>query len=368
MNKSKLSNNQMFAITANFTIGISLISVSSNATALAFQDAWISALITPIIGLPFIWLYYYLGKQYPGKTLIDIFKSAFGKWLGWIISAFFVVFVCFLNASEVVFYIGSFIQSEYMTETPLYALNLLMAIGIVIGLIYGLEAIARSAEIFVKLIMVLIVLATLLNLPNIQIDYLLPIFERGITPILKGSLILTSYITWPFIVLLMIYPSSTDQTIETRNSLFFGYLLGAAISFICTIMPLLVLGSKIAAQSAYPTYLLAKEINVGIINRVEAIISFSWIVSEFIRAVVFFYAGMMGLCQLFKINNYKRIVLPLGLVVLIYSGVVYPDAAYQAKWDSFTWVPFIATFGAIMPILILIITRIKKRMDSSIST
>ena len=64
MNKIKLTDNQMFALVANFTIGISMISVSSSTAGLAFQDAWISALITPIIGLPFIWLYLYLGKLF----------------------------------------------------------------------------------------------------------------------------------------------------------------------------------------------------------------------------------------------------------------------------------------------------------------
>lgn len=368
MNKTKLSNNQLFALVANFTIGTTVISVSSSVAALAKQDAWISALIATIIGLPFIWMYYYLGKSYPDKTLIDILKSVFGEWAGWIISAFFVIFVCFLDAEQVTFYIGNFVQTEYMTETPLYALNLLLAIGLVIGLLYGLEAIARSSEAFAVLVTVLMLVAMVLSLKNVNPENLLPIFEKGIAPAFKGSLVLSSYMTWPFIILLMIYPSSTDCTVKTRNSLFLGYLLCAAVNFICTIMSIMVLGSAITARSDYPTYLMAKEISVGIITRIEAIVSFSWIVTEFVRVLLYFYAGTIGLCQLFKIKNHKRIILPLGLVILIFSGVVYPDAAYLTKWDTTTWIPFIATFGAILPILILIISKIKKRTDSSIST
>ena len=199
-------------------------------------------------------------------------------------------------------------------------------------------------------------------------ENLLPIFEKGIAPSLKGSLYLSSYMTWPFVILLMIYPSSTDNTKQSRNCLFFGYLLGSVMSFICTIMSIMVLGSKITAQAQYPIYLLAKEIDIGIIDRIEGITAFSWMLSSFTKTLLYLYAGTIGLCQLFKINDYRRIVFPLVLVILVFSGIVYPDAAYQAKWDTTTWIPFIATFGAILPILILIITKIKKRIDSSIST
>lgn len=368
MNKVKLTDNQIFALVANFTIGISMISVSASAAGLAFQDAWISAIITPIFGLPFIWLYCYLGKTYPNKTIIDILKSVFGKWFGFIISLFFVLFVCFLNASEVVFYIGNFVKTEYMTETPIYVINLLMVVGLAIGLLYGIEAIARAAEVFVILVTVLIVFAMLLNLNNINPEYLLPIFEKGFTPVLKGSLILTSYLTWPAIVLLTIYPLNTVNSKKTHKALFFGYLLGAGISILCTIMPILVLGSTITARSQYPIYLMAKEITVGFITSIEPFVSFSWILSEFIRATVYFYAGIIGLSQLFTIKNHKRLILPLSLLVFLYSGVVYPTADYQTKWDTTTWVPFIATFGVLLPILIIIITKSKGRMQSKIST
>lgn len=366
--KTKISNHQLFALAANFAIGDTIIASSSSVAALAQQDAWIVALITPVIGLPFIWLYCYLGKLYSGKTLIDMIESAFGKWFGWIISAIFVTFICLLSAWQVVSYIGNFIQTEYMTETPLYALNLLLIVALVVGMLYGLESIARSAEVFVVLVIILMMVALALNLKNINVENLFPIFEEGIAPTLKGTLFSSVFLTWPFIILLMVYPSCTEQTSKTRKALFLGYLLGAVVNFVCTIMTIMVLGSTITARSLYPTYLMAKEINVGVITRIEGVVSFSWILTEFIRTILYFYAGTIGLCQLFKIKNHKRLILPLGLVTLIYSGVIYPTAVYQAKWDTTTWVVSILTFGVILPILILAVTKIKTRLGSSINT
>jgi spore germination protein KB len=361
MKKTKISDHQFFALTVNFTIGTIIITISSSIATLAQQDAWISAIIAPVIGVPFIWLYYYLGKLFPGKTLIDMVNYAFGKWVGWILSAMFVLFVCFLNVDEVMFYMGNFIQSEYMSETPLYALNILLAVAIVIGALYGFEAIARSAEIFFILIVVLISFTMILAVKDIKPENLLPIFEKGIAPSLKGSLSLSCYMTWPIVIFLMIHPLSTDNTIKTRNSFIYGYLLGALFNFICIIMSVMVLGSTITAGSEYPTYLMAKGISIGILTRIEGIVALSWILSQFIRLILYFYTGLIGFCQLFNIKNHKRIILPLGLVVLAYSGVIYPTAAYQTKWDTTTWIPFISTFGAVLPLLVLIISKIKMR-------
>ena len=344
------------------------MSASSGVAGLAKQDAWVCALFSAIIGLAFVWMYYYLGVLYPGKTFVEILMCVLGKWLGWIISAAFVLFVCFLDVAEVIFYVGEFIQAEYMTETPLYALNLLLVAGIVIGLYYGLEAIARSAEILIVIVTILIMVAMLLNLPNIKVENLLPVFEEGITPVLKGSLYLSSYMTWPLIVLNMIYPSNVNEPAKSRKSMFTGFIFGSSINFICTIMAILVLGSTITARSNYPTYLLTQEVNIGIITRIEGVMSGAWIITQFIKILLYFYAGLIGLAQLFGLKDHKKCIGPLALVMLVYSGVIYPNSAYQIKWDSTTWIPFIATFSVVLPLFLLIMAIPRKLIERKMNT
>ena len=198
-----------------------------------------------------------------------------------------------------------------------------------------------------------------MDIPNIKIENLLPIFEEGVTPALKGVFHLSSYMTWPLIVLLFIYPININDTLKARHSLFFGYLFGAGINFICTTMSIMVLGAAITAKSNYPTYLLAKEIDVGTISRIEGIVAGAWILSEFIKTILYYYAGVIGLSQLLGLNDYKRMVLPLSLVMLVVSGIVYPDIAYQSTWDNIIWIPFITTFGAVLPIVLLLVSKIQ---------
>lgn len=349
----------MFALVADYTIGTTVLSIISGVAGYAGRDAWIVALVTPFMGLPVLWMFFYLNKLFPGKTLVEIIQDVFGKWVGWIVSAYFVFFLCFLSVSEVVFYMGNFVKSEYMTETPLYAFNTLLVITIAVGLLYGIETIGRSSEIFLYIISFLILLTILLDLPNIKTDNLFPVLENGIAPVLKGCLYLNSFLALPLIVFAFFYPLNVADVQKSRKSFFGGYFWASFLGFLCTIMSIFILGATITAKTNYPTYLFSKEINISSITRFEGFITFSWMFAEFIKVSIYSYAGLVGFTQLFGLKGYKKMVIPIGISILVFSGVVYPNIAYQQKWDSTTWVVSVGTFGFVLPAALIIGKKIK---------
>lgn len=362
MNKIKISNHQVFALTASFTCGSGILVISATATGLAKQDAWISVLFTLAISLFEIWIISLLWKAYPSMTYIDMLKQIFGKWIGGIIAVGFV-FLCINSVPQITWYMNTFIRIEAMPETPPYAIGMVYIIVLLAALLYGLEAFSRAYEIFIYFISFLFILAMILVSPNAKIQNLQPIFEKGIIPILKGSFVLSGFLVFPIIILFMIYPVNTDNTLKVKKSFLKGYFWGGALIFISVIMSLLVLGSTITSNSQYPVYLLAKEINVGIIfTRLEFVVALVWITTLILRGILFFYAGIIGLAQLLGLKEHKKIIMPMGLIVLVLSQVVYPDVIYQADWDIFAWIPFIGTYGFVIPILMVVIFYIKKKL------
>jgi len=359
LNKEKINNHQVFSLVADYTLGTTILSVISGVAEYAAQDAWIVALITPFMGFPFLLLYFYMAKLFPGKTLVEILQDVFGKWLGGVLSAYIVFLVCFLNVSQIVFYIGNFMRTEYMTETPLYAFNTFLVIAIVVGLMYGLECIARTSEIFFYIINFLVLLVIILDIPNIKFENLFPVAENGMVPILKGCLYLNSYMAWPLIIFMMFCPLNVADIQKNRKSFYHGYFWASFLNFLCTIMSIMILGAAITAQTNYPTYLISQEINVSVITRVEGVVTFSWMCTEFIKVSVYFYAGLVGLKQLFGLNDYKKLIIPISLVLLIFSGVVYPNAQYQNRWDSTVWSLVIGSIATVFPISIIVVKKIK---------
>jgi spore germination protein KB len=359
MDKIKITNHQLMAITVAFVCGASTIIISSSATSLAKQDAWISVIVAMLIGLIVISTNTYLGGLYTEKTYVEIIQLLLGKWLGGFIAANFIL-MCFIGSSEFAWYVSDFFTIQYMPNTPPYSINILFVIAVVIALLYGIEVMARASEIFLYIIVIMFVLSMILVAPNIDVNNLLPVLEKGIIPVLKGTLPLLSFTVLPTILLNMIYPVNVKDIKGAKKSIFNGYLVAMAITFVSVLMCNLVMGSTITESSRYPVFLLTKEINVGIIlTRLEALIVVVWLLTIFVNTVFFFYAGALGLAQLLKLKDHKNIVLPLGLIVVVFSGFIYEDVIYEIKWDTEVWLPYITSLGLVLPILLLLVFFIK---------
>jgi spore germination protein KB len=360
MDTKKITSRQLFALTAFFTCGTTILYISSGLAGYAKQDAWIAAAITPVVGTAFLRLYTYLGSLYPDKTLVEVIISLFGKWVGGLFTLSFIV-LCFVNVPQVTWYVGNFV-TQSMSNMPMLVINAFVLAAAVIGLFYGIEAIGRSSEILIPAVSVMVILTFALVSPNIKIGYILPVFENGVTPVLKGSLLLLSYTTWPLIVLNMICPPLLSDLKTARKSFYRGYLWGSFIIFLCTIMAVLVLGSSVSESSVFPTFLIAQEISAGpLVTRMEEIIAIVWIITLFFKSVLYFYGGVLSLSQLLGLKDHKRIILPLSLIFLVLSVIVYPNTVYENEWDLVTWVPFIASFSVVLPVTLLIGAVIRKR-------
>lgn len=359
-NKIKISHNQLFALAANGALGSTIFVISGLLTEVAKQDAWITALITLVWGLLLVWLYYYLGKHYPGLTLIGINQKILGKWPGTILSAAYV-FLFLHVTTNAPWYVGDFI-GHIMPETPDYILYILFMTAVIAAVLYGLEAFARASEIFIIFVSIIFFVAIILILPKANIDNLLPVLEDGIFPSFKGSFFLFSFTTFPMLALMMIFPVNTSDLPQAAKAFARGYLWGSLIVFIAVIISILVLGSNIISSTQYASFLLFKEIDVGIIfSRLEFVIMTIWLVTQFVTCVLFFYAGVKGFAELFGLKDYRKVILPLGLIVTVLTGIIFPDANYQANWDSIVWPPYGTTFCLIIPGATAIILGIKKK-------
>jgi len=361
MNKIIISNRQFSFLISGYMFGSAPLLLSTGPAALAGPDAWISAVITTIAGLLVIRLNSYLGGLYPDKTLVEVIQIVLGKWIGSFISVCFI-FLTLVTATQVIWYVGDFFTTVYAPEISSYPVNILFIIVLAIALLYGLEAVCRATEIFFFIGFPLLIGSMLMLLPNVKTDNLLPILENGIIPVLKGAVPLMSFTVLPLIILNMVFPINTGNLRDAKKSMLQGYLLGAITTFVGVIMCILVLGSSITANLRFPLFTLTKEINVGnIFSRVEAIIVFVWLVTNFISVFFYLYAGIVGLSQLIKLKDHKKIILPILLIVSVYSGCIYENVPYEIFWDSYVWPPFIFTFGFILPLILIIVTAIKKQ-------
>lgn len=360
MENKKITSHQLYTLTATVSLGGTILVIASTVAGIAKQDAWISAFIAPAYGLLVMLTYYYLGSCYPGMTLIGMLNKIFGKWGGRVVAIAYV-FLFLVTAMQLPWYIGNF-MGRMMHETPVYVINSVFVAAAIIGILYGIEAIARASEFFIKLVSVLFIASVLLMMNKVKIDYSLPVLEEGIIPVLKGSYFISCYITFSVVIILMIYPRHVSEIKQAKKAMMKGLLWSGAVTFITILMSILVLGSALSARASFPSLMLIQEIEAaGIITRLEYIISIIWIVTQFMVSSLFIYSAITAFSEVLGLKEHKYIVLPMGLIILLMSGIVYPSSVYQANWDNMVYAPYITTFGLIIPVLMVFVYFIKKR-------
>jgi spore germination protein KB len=358
----KISVRQFTVLVMLYTIGTTILVIPSSLAADANQDAWIAAILGWLLSLFIAGLYIVLGRQFPNMTLMAYNEKVFGKWLGKLVSLIFIFF-SFTGASNVLFYVGNFMTTQVMPETPIESFVVLFAGIVVMGLRLGLEVLARAAEILFPWFLVLFVISTLFLIPEIEIQKIQPILENGIKPITKAALTFAGTASLPLIVFLMVFPAFVSQSKDAGKAFFIGTLLGGIFVIVITFLSISILGADFSERNMYPSYALAKKINVGnFIQRVEILMAGMWFMTIFFKASFYSYGFLTGLAQIFDLKDYRPLVLPYGMILVVYSLVVYPNVVYMLEFDSTIYVPYAFTLCLLLPLIILGVGLVRKKM------
>ncbi|MFB7637972.1 GerAB/ArcD/ProY family transporter [Peribacillus butanolivorans] len=365
MGNFKISARQFTILVILSSIGTTILVIPGIMAQEVKQDAWIAAVIGTGIGLLLVALYIAVGRMFPTMTLVEINETLFGKWLGKAVSITFVLFSLYCTA-ELLLYVGNFITTQIMPDTPIEVIHILFACILTMGIRLGLEPLARSAEllfpIFVFLFVILVV-SILLPPAQYKFENIQPVFETGIKPMIQAVYLFTSFFSLPLIILLMIFPVSVNQPKAAEKSFFIGVLIGGICLLIIIALTIIVLGVDNTARNTYPSYVLARKINVGdFLQRIEAIMAIMWIITIYYKMSFYFYASVIGLAQTLNMEDYRPLTLPLGIIMVSLSLFIHPNVVHSTTFDKEIWPLYVSTYGLVLPILLLIVNAFRKKI------
>ncbi|MBX9975150.1 endospore germination permease [Cytobacillus firmus] len=364
MISQKISVRQFTIFIILFSIGTTILVIPGIMAQEVQQDAWLAAGIGTGFGLAAAILYIAVGRLFPAKTLVEMNEILLGKWIGIPVSLVFILFSLY-GAAELLYYVGTFLTVQVLTETPREAVHIIFACILVMGIRLGLETLARTAELLFPLFVFLFMfLVVTLILPPTQInhDQILPVFEAGVRPMIKAIFLFTSVFSWPLLVLLMIFPVSVNQPKKAEKSFLLGVFIAGISLTVLIGLTILVLGADNTARQMYPSYTLARKINVGnFLQRLEAVVAIMWFITIYFKMTIYFYAGTVGLTQILRIKDYRPLTMPLGLILTAASLRLHPNTVHSASFDLETW-PFVAaTVGLLLPFTLLLVYFIRRK-------
>jgi len=365
MEKAKISVIQLFALMFIFEMGTALV---VNYGAYAGKDAWLSILLALCGGIVLFFIYYFLFRQYPDLLLTGYVREIFGKYIGWIVALLYCLhflYVCGRNVRE----LGDLLVSSTLSETPLLAINLTLVLVMCYVIHLGIEVVGRTAEVFFVILLLLGAGGNFFVLVSGDVDFhqIRPFLEHGWKPIFTTAF--PHLIIFPFgemIAFTMLLPYLNRPQLVKR------VWLGAVISsgLILSWMFVLntsVLGIDVMQRSVFPTLTAVGKVNLfDFIERLDAIVVFTLLITVFFKASIYLYAAVIGIADLFKLNNYHQILLPIGTVVIFLSLSMASSFSEHTKegflFNSLAVIPFI-----ILPVLLLLVSIIRKHFKKKMN-
>lgn len=164
----------------------------------------------------------------------------------------------------------------------------------------------------------------------------------------------------PLIFLVMMFPHVKDAARAKK-----GFIPIAVIGGLCvvllTLICILVMGADLTSRSMFPSYSLMKKISIGgFFQRIEAVMAGLWFITTYIKVTFYYYGWVRSFSEVMKLKDFRIVTLPFGMIMIVFSLVVYPDVVYMKTWDSTVYIPYILTIAFVLPLILLIVGLIKK--------
>ncbi len=352
-----ISPRQFFILTLGLSVGTSILLTPSGLAHTAREDAWLASLFSLLINLAMTALYIAISRLYPGKCLFDIHEKALGKIPGKALN-FLYLFYFLILIGTLLGNLGFFFSSEVMPETPIEAFQLLFLVAAVMCARLGIVILARVGELMLPWFILLFLVFTLSLVPQIEWDYIRPMLEDGVGPVLAAGFHASMF--QELIVMSVFFPLVAGYK-QGERAWLGGATAGGLTLTAIALLSVLVLGIEQTENSTFPAFALAKTINIGdFFQRVEGILITIWVLTFFIKISLLFLSFLQGIQSIFRLKEHTALIYPLAVLSIIVAWNTYINTVYIAEIVQHVFVGYALLHLIVVPCFIVVIGLFRK--------
>lgn len=323
------------------------------------QDTWISILIAAVAAVPLILVYARIMRLYPEKDIFRIIEAISGKALSKTLIALLSWYAISLFALSMRSF-ADFVEIVAMPETPQLPVLLIMTLLAAYIAKSGAETFGKLSIVLFVIVTVAIAVNTLLSVNNMDFSNIQPVLAHDAGALSAGAF---SFLTFPLAetVLFLGMADTVKKTDSPRRIYIWGIGLGVSVILITMLRNIEVLGVPIMKAEYFPSYITVRVIDIGnVITRIEGSISMNYILSGFAKTALCLLFAAKGAAALFGVQDYKRLVMPVGLFGLALSATVYKNAMELVVFFK-AYSYYVVPFGIVIPLIIWAAAEIKTR-------
>ncbi|MFT3951086.1 MAG: GerAB/ArcD/ProY family transporter [Oscillospiraceae bacterium] len=322
------------------------------------QDSLIAFCTSIVFIIPFGLIFAKIAALNPETDLFQITERVLGKVFA-SIAAVLILWYCVLVAGAVVFTFVCFVQVTSMPETP----SLLFSAGMIAVCIYLAKSPVSTLGKCSVLLMIILVLfmafITFMLIGEMHVENLMPFFEHPL-PKMFYSGFGTAVFPFSQSFLLLALGNSFKQGASMKKVFIWAFLIEFVIFFFVIFRNLTVLGYPMLVAEYYPSFIAARLVKFGtFMMRIEVLVTLNMVLAGIIKVTLCLIAGAKAVAYLLRSTDYRRMVMPVSLLILAESLVVFRSAADEdQQLKSYPLLNF--PVSVLLPVVILIASLIKK--------
>lgn len=359
MEKGKISALQMGMIMFPTIAATAILTVPSITASYAKQDLWLSPIWASFIGFLTVFIIDKLQKMYPNQTIIQYSGHIVGLWLGKLLGLFYI-FLFILTTGQIVRIYAEFLSVAFFSYTPISIIIISMLFLCGLSILGGVEILGRSAQLFVPLFIIPIIILILILIPDYNTKNIFPILENGLTPSLKGALLPIGWFSEIFLITFL-YPFLNDKKKGRKSGMITVTII--TVFLVVSNLSIYFLYGQTAAQNLFPLMNASRYISVAdFFENLESVLMAVWILGSFVKISMFYYASVLTTAQWLQLSSYKPIIFPIGFLIVEFSFWGFPNLMEVSEFDLSATPFFLPIMFTLIPLFLLIVASIRKKI------
>lgn len=342
-----------FQLYRSLDFGPVLLSYPQNAAKEFGSGAVLHYLYVTILVSIFYFIFYKLYKGFEGKNIFDITNFLGGKTLENIFGFCIATYLLVLSVTTIHEF-GQDIKNMMFTSSLVSEINLLLILGIALGMYTGIRGLFRTGSVIFPLLVTGVILLFLALYSKIDLTNLTPIFGTGYNQLfLKGSLSIGIFNS--LIILFFVAPSLNNL----KKTGIYSILFSSATNFLILFLLFSVFPYESLRQNSFAIFELTRMIGFGrFFQRLESIFTLLWIIVACIFLGVALRFAIEIYMRVFNFKYIHRLIPCVALLILNYS-ILIPDYATAVIIRKVLYNIVSPILFFICPLLILLLAKLK---------
>ncbi|NCC67667.1 MAG: hypothetical protein EOM14_05655 [Clostridia bacterium] len=307
-------------------------------TLVAGDSAWISVVLGVIPAyVPMLLAVKVLRRANPDEGYGELFNRALGKPVGRIVTLLFALWLIFYISFSLRSGADRYIVTAYRHDSPVFFVIAMLLLS-AIPLFGNLRSLARAAQFFFPLMMLVMVMVFVFATHDVELSYNAPLFGADYSAALSAAPFVTNVLALTVFFGFM-EGSVADNAGLNRLAIVWVALMIATIMLLC-LFSVGIFGAELVSNLDYTFFTIVRSISIfGLFERQESLVLAFWVISDFIFLSSLMYIVFTALKRAFgfpgpekaadKLLDMKngRFLLWVELAAVLAVSLLLPDDA-----------------------------------------